>query len=121
MSYVVNMFLNQGTTWNANVVHYSSNTSGRFVINMAQYDSGNGAGQLRKSFASANATANLTVDLFSDNTAGIVTLSMTAAETSAIPYGRYEYDVEAIKSDGTIDQIVRGLITVNPQKTKWDW
>ena len=120
MSYEHNLFIPQGSDWTANVIFYTSNTTGRFVVDTSAY--ANGAGQLRKCYSS-NASANLVVTLPADGAAnGIVTLALDNATTSGITDGRYLYDVEVITSGGTITQVVRGTITIHPSMTRsWDW
>lgn len=120
MAYEHNIFIPQGSDWTANVIIYTSNTTGRFVVDTSAY--ANGAGQLRKCLSS-NASANLVVTLPIDAAAnGVVTLTMNNMVTSSIPYGRYLYDVEVITTPGVISQVVRGTITIQPSITRsWDW
>lgn len=119
MSYDHNLFISQGSDWSSNVTHYTSNTSGRFVVDMSMF--ANGAAQLRKCMSS-NAAANVAVNVHTSNSDGIVTLELTNQQTSGIEAGRYFYDVEAITPDGKITQIVRGTVTVHPSVTRtWDW
>ena len=120
MAYEHNLFIPQGSDWTANVIFYTSNTTGRFVVDTSAY--ANGAGQLRKCYSS-NAAANLTVTLPTDGaSAGIVTLALDNANTSALADGRYLYDVEVITAGGSITQVVRGTITIHPSMTRsWDW
>ena len=120
MAYEHNIFIPQGSDWTANVTIYTSNTTGRFVVDTSAY--ANGAGQLRKCLSS-NASANLVVTLPTDAAAnGVVTLTMNNVVTSSIPDGRYLYDVEVITSAGAISQVVRGTITIHPSVTRtWDW
>ncbi len=120
MAYEHNIFIPQGSDWTANVIIYTSNTTGRFVVDTSAY--ANGAGQLRKCLSS-NASANLVVTLPIDSAAnGVVTLTMNNMVTSSIPHGRYLYDVEVITTPGVISQVVRGTITIQPSITRsWDW
>lgn len=120
MAYEHNLFIPQGSDWTANVIFYTSNTTGRFVVDTSAY--ANGAGQLRKCYSS-NAAANLVVTLPTDGAAnGIVTLALDNANTSSLADGRYLYDVEVITDGGTITQVVRGTITIHPSMTRsWDW
>lgn len=120
MAYEHNLFIPQGSDWTANVIFYTSNTTGRFVVDTSAY--ANGAGQLRKCYSS-NAAANLVVTLPTDGAAnGIVTLALDNANTSSLADGRYLYDVEVITTGGSIAQVVRGTITIHPSMTRsWDW
>jgi hypothetical protein len=48
---------------------------------------------------------------------GVITLSLTNAQTANLVAGRYVYDVEI--SDGTtISRVVEGIITVTPNVTR---
>ena len=72
---------------------------------------------IRKSYYSANATANLVVTT-TDAANGNVTLTMNAATTSNIKAGRYLFDVKQKDTANLTTRIVEGIITVLPQVTK---
>lgn len=75
------------------------------------------SGQIRKSYYSANATANLTISVVdADN--GNVNITLDAATTSNIKAGRYLYDVKMIDTSNVVTRIVEGIITITPQVTK---
>lgn len=48
---------------------------------------------------------------------GILTASMSAANTANVPAGRYVYDIE-ISNSGTVKRILEGVITVTPEVTR---
>ena len=52
-----------------------------------------------------------------DAATGVVTLSLTAAETTALDAERYVYDLEITSSVGAVTRVIEGLITVRPQVT----
>jgi len=127
-----NLIIDQGSHWSANIIVYTSNATGTFSANLYQY--ANGVGQIRKSYTSANSTANIAVDIHPSGSAnnGTITLSMNNSVTGAITGGRYLYDVEIAGgpavtgfSDGSennkILRVCEGTITISPQITKWDW
>ena len=73
--------------------------------------------QIRKWYTSTNAAAEFTTSI---NTAsGVITLSLTSAQTSNLVHGRYVYDVE-INDTATseVSRIVEGIVTVTPQVTR---
>jgi len=72
---------------------------------------------IRKSYYSANATANLVVTIV-DAANGNVTLTMNAATTTNIKAGRYLFDVKQKDTANLSTRIVEGIITVLPQVTK---
>lgn len=45
---------------------------------------------------------------------GIVTLSLNAATTAGLSYGRYVYDVNAIDQSNTVTRLIEGILTVTP-------
>jgi hypothetical protein len=132
MAQQVNLIVDQGSHWSANVIAYTSNSTGTFTANLYQY--ANGAGQIRKSYSSANSTANIAVSIHPAGSSnnGTITLSMNNSVTGSIDGGRYLYDVEVVggpavtgfSSGSKKDEILRvceGIITISPQVTKWDW
>ena len=72
---------------------------------------------IRKSYYSANVTANINITV-ANASSGNVVLSMNAATTSNIKAGRYLYDVKMVRSDSTIVRVIEGIITVSPQITQ---
>ena len=73
--------------------------------------------QIRKSYYSANATANIAISI-TDAVNGNTILSLDAANTANIPPGRYVYDVKMIDTTNTVTRIVEGIITVTPAVTR---
>lgn len=116
MSYEHNLFISQGTDFTANVVFYTSNTSGRYPVDTSNYTSGRC--HMRKCVGSTSYT-EFTVTFPADAaTAGIVTIALRDDQTSIIEDGRYLYDVEATSSTGNIEQVVRGTITLHRSITR---
>jgi hypothetical protein len=72
--------------------------------------------QLRTSYVTANATANINVAV-TDVQNGIVTLFLSAANTSNISAGRYVYDVVMYDVANVTSRILGGVATVTPQAT----
>lgn len=72
---------------------------------------------IRKSYYSANVTANLTVSI-ADAANGNVILAMNAATTSNIKPGRYLYDIKMVRNNNTVARVVEGIITVTPRITQ---
>ena len=73
---------------------------------------------MAKGYASTRTRTNLTSVIGSDASAGIVALSLTAAQTAALDAERYVYDVEITQtSTGTVTRVIEGLITVRPNVT----
>jgi hypothetical protein len=73
--------------------------------------------QMRRSYFSANASANLTCTI-ADAANGRIGLSMTGDYTGDIKAGRYLFDVELTSSSGSIQRLLEGIITVTPRVTR---
>ena len=74
------------------------------------------AGQIRKHYNSS--TKVDFVATVSNATAGIVSLSLSAATTNAMKAGRYVYDVEITNSGGTKTRVLEGQLEIMPAVTK---
>jgi hypothetical protein len=83
-------------------------------INVAGYRF---ASQIRKSYYSVNATANIIVTVV-NSANGNTVLSLDAANTANITPGRYLYDIIMQDTSNVTSRIVEGIITVNPGVTK---
>ena len=74
------------------------------------------SGQIRKSYYSSNATANIEITITNAVT-GNTLLHIPAANTANIPAGRYVYDIK-MDTTTSISRVVEGIITVTPQVSK---
>lgn len=108
MATVENIVIDQGQTFSFSLT--LSNTDGT-AKDLTDYTV---TSQMRKSYYTSTATSFTTakVDL-----TGEITISLSAAETSAIKAGRYVYDVEIASSVETL-RILEGIVTVTPEVTK---
>ena len=51
-------------------------------------------------------------------TSGVVTMDLTADQTSSLESGRYVYDLEILRtSDSTITRVIEDIVTVTPSVT----
>jgi hypothetical protein len=103
--------LDQGATFESTLDLVADDGS---AVNVAGYLF---SGQIRKSYYSSNATANLTITV-SDAANGNLTISLNSATTANIAAGRYLYDVKMTDTANTVTRLVEGIITVTPQITK---
>jgi hypothetical protein len=72
--------------------------------------------QMRKSYyATSKYDFNVSV---TSPVLGLITMSMTAANTSNITPGRYVYDVEIENNSGDVTRIFEGIVTVLPNVTR---
>lgn len=70
--------------------------------------------QVRKSYYSANVTANLIMTI-ADAANGNVRLTLDAANTANIKAGRYLYDIKRTDANNAVTRLIEGIITVTPQ------
>lgn len=112
MASYVELFIDQGTTFN-NIINLTDDTTNT-PINIYGYSV---SSQIRRSYYSANITANITCTT-SNTSNGEITMSITAANTSNIKPGRYVFDVKTTDTSNTVSRVLEGIITVNPSVTR---
>jgi len=112
MAAYTELYMDQGATFNRIISIGNDITNAN--INVAGYTI---TSQMRRSYYSANATANL-VCTVTDEANGEISLTMDAANTAAIKHGRYLFDVEMEDTDGNVIRILEGLMIVTPEITK---
>jgi len=110
MAIKANLIIDQGSSYSTtvNVTDDDDNS-----VDLTGYT---GAAQMRKHYSSTTSYA-FTVSINSGQ--GTVALSMNAATTNTIPYGRYVYDCELTEtSSGTKSRLIEGIVTISPQVTR---
>jgi nucleoside-triphosphatase THEP1 len=112
MAAYVELYMDQGATFN-NVINLADDITSA-NINVSGYTV---RSQMRRSYYSANATANI-VCTITDAANGEITMSLAAANTSAIKAGRYLFDLETVDTIGTTTRVLEGIITVTPEITR---
>ena len=112
MAAYAELYLDQGTTFN-NTINLTDDVTNAY-INISGYVV---RSQMRRSYFSANASANITCTI-SDAANGEITMSMTAANTALLKAGRYLYDLEVVDIVGNTSRILEGIITVTPEVTR---
>ena len=110
MAAIANLTIDQGATFTSDVTVKDAQGN---AFNLTGYTA---AAKLAKGFASTRTRTNMTTSIATDATTGVVTLSLTATETSALDAERYVYDLE-ITSGATVTRVIEGIITVRPQVT----
>ena len=73
--------------------------------------------QMRTSYYTANATANLVCSVI-DGSNGEIMMALAAANTANIRGGRYVFDVMANDGVYAVTKILEGIITVYPSASK---
>lgn len=112
MAAYVELIIDQGATFN-NIINLSDDLSNE-SLNILGYTV---RSQMRRSYYSTNATANITCTI-TNSSNGEITMSMTAANTTNIKAGRYLFDLETVDTNGTVNRVLEGIITVTPQITR---
>ena len=111
MSAYVELYLDQGTTFN-NIINLTDDVTNT-PIDISGYTI---TSQMRRSYYSANISANITCTL-SNVANGEVVMSMTPANTANIKPGRYVFDVITTDSSNNKNRVLEGIITVTPSVT----
>jgi len=110
MATISNLFVDAGSDY-SNIITVSS-TNGQ-PLNLSGYTV---ASQMRKSYSSSTVYA-FTASVY-DAANGKVRLQLSAANSSAIPAGRWLYDVEITSAAGSKTRVVEGIVTITPQITQ---
>jgi hypothetical protein len=108
MATKANLVIDQGSTFSTDLTLNDENGD---PLSLNGYTANS---QIRKWYTSLTPSASFTANV---DTAGIITLSLTANQTSNLVAGRYVYDVE-IQDGSVVSRIVEGIVTVTPQVTK---
>lgn len=110
MAQTYNLFLDQGTTFTANVRVLDSTGSAKDISNYTARS------QFRRSIASNTATSFVaTIPVGTD---GNVTLQLAANVSSNLRYGRYFYDIEIESSANVIERAAQGILEISPEVTR---
>lgn len=112
MAAYVELFMDQGATFN-NIINLSDDLTNA-NINVSGYIV---RSQMRRSYYSANATANIICTITSAIN-GEITMSLPANTTANIKSGRYLFDLETVDTAGTVSRVLEGIITVTPEVTR---
>ena len=112
MAAYVELYMDQGASFTNTLTITDDVTNA--PVNISGYTL---TSQMRRSYYSANATANITCTIVSANT-GNVQMSMTPANTALIKAGRYLFDVETTDTNNYVVRILEGIINVTPGITR---
>lgn len=110
MATISNLFVDAGANYSTIITVAASNGQ---ALDLTDYTV---KSQMRKSYQSTTAY-NFTSSIY-DPTAGKVRLQLTSTESSAIPAGRWLYDVEITSPAGNKTRVVEGIVTVTPEITQ---
>lgn len=110
MATVSNLFVDAGADYSTIITVAATNGQ---PLNLTGYSV---ASQMRKSYASST-VYNFTTSLY-DASQGKVRLQLSNSQSSAIPAGRWLYDVEITSPSGTKTRVLEGIVTVTPEITR---
>ena len=110
MATVSNLFVDAGANYSNIITVAASNGQ---ALDLTGYTV---ASQMRKSYQSSTAY-NFSASVYQAAT-GKVRLQLSDTQSSAIPAGRWLYDVEITSPSGTKTRVVEGIVTVSPQITQ---
>jgi hypothetical protein len=104
-----NLVIDQGSTYSAEL-NLTDENGDPLVLDGYTANS-----QIRKWYTSSTVAATFTTSI--NVASAVITLGLTANQTSNLVAGRYVYDVEL--NDGSeVSRIVEGIVTVTPQVTR---
>jgi len=113
MAATANLRIEQGATFTSDIT--VTNTDGT-AFNLTGHTS---SAKMALGYSSTRTRTQFTTSIANDPTTGVITLSLSADQTSNLEApARYVYDVEILKtSDSTITRVIEGIITVSPSVT----
>ena len=112
MATKANITIDQGTTFTTQVDLTDENDD---PIDLTAYTAN---AQIRRWYTATSAAAVFTANTGTNTAAGILTLSLTAAQTANLEYGRYVYDVNVTDASNTVTRILEGIVMVTPRVTR---
>ena len=112
MAAIANLTIDQGATFSSDVTVKDANNN---AFDLTGYSA---SAKMAKGFSSTRTRTSITCTISTPASSGVVTLSLTADQTTALDEGRYVYDLEILQtSSSTITRVIEGIITVRPQVT----
>ena len=112
MAAIANLTIDQGATFSSDVTVKDANNN---AFDLTGYSA---SAKIAKGFSSTRTRTSITCTISTPATSGVVTLSLTADQTTNLDEGRYVYDLEILQtSSSTVTRVIEGIITVRPQVT----
>ena len=110
MATINNLVIDQGTTFSMDLNVTNDDGTAKDLANYSV------AAQIRKTYGATTAVDFSSAKVDAE---GKITLSLTAAQTSALKAGRFVYDCEiTATSPAETLRIIEGIITVTPEVTR---
>jgi hypothetical protein len=112
MATKANISIDQGTTFSTQIDLTDENND---PIDLSAYTAN---AEIRRWYSSTDPAAIFVANTGTNTAAGVLTLTLSANQTSNLEYGRYVYDVRLADASNTITRIVEGIVTVTPSVTR---
>ena len=112
MASYAELYIDQGANFTESLTLADDITNAS--MNLVNYSA---SGQLRTSYYTANASANL-VCFFSDASNGVMNISLTSSNTSNLRAGRYVFDIKLTDPNSITSRIIEGIAIVSPGTTR---
>jgi hypothetical protein len=109
MATKANLVIDQGSTFSTDLTLTDENGD---PLILSGYTANS---QIRRWYTSSNVSASFSTSINVES--GVISLTLTANQTSNLVFGRYVYDVE-ITNDSEVSRIVEGIVSVTPQVTR---
>jgi len=110
MAAIANLTIDQGTTFSSDVTVKDANGN---PFDLTGYTA---IARMAKGYSSTRTRTIITCTVAASATSGVITMSLTADDTTQLEEGRYVYDLEILQtSSSTITRVIEGVITVRPQ------
>ena len=109
MAAVANLSIDQGATFTSDITVKDINGN---VFDLTGYTA---SAKLAKGYSSTRTRTTISTTFATDRTTGVLTISLTANQTTALDAERYVYDVEITSSAGSVTRVLEGIITVRPE------
>jgi hypothetical protein len=109
MAAVANLTIDQGATFTSDITVKDINGE---IFDLTGYTA---VAKMAKGYSSTRTRTTMTTTFATDRTTGVLTISLTNAQTAALDAERYVYDVEIISGTGTVTRVLEGIITVRPE------
>jgi len=107
-----NQDINAGQDWMANInLLIADGTANRDITGQTL------SSEVRRHFKSVSPKTSVNI-MVNDASQGLITLSLTNAQTSLLKNGKYVYDVElTTTATGAKERVIEGVFTVKPEVT----
>lgn len=104
---ISNLYIDQGSDFSTTL---TINDSSGSVLDLTNYTA---IAQIRKTYSSSSFTS-FAVAFAADRTSGVITLSLSNAQTAAKTPGLYVYDVLISDVNSIKTRVVEGSVTISP-------